>query len=56
MTKYWPENLYPIRDAIYVTIGCIMLFIAEKWIPLSEIDERKSAAWEKGIISTHRFH
>jgi len=55
MTLYWPERLLVVRDWIYVVIGCIMLFICEKWIPLASIDEMKSDAWEEGVPATFQW-
>lgn len=49
MTSFWPHRLQLLRDLIYVFIGCVMLFVAEKWIPLADIDEERSDAWAKGI-------
>jgi len=55
LTQVWPSNLYWARDTIYVVIGCIMLFLAEKWVPLSDIDEDRAEAWGRGVPETFEW-
>lgn len=48
----WADSWAVVRDTVYILIGCLLLFVAEKWIPLSSIDYEMALEWAKGVPPT----
>jgi len=45
----WPDSFGVVRDTVYISIGILLLYIAEKYVPLGSIDEARENEWALGI-------
>lgn len=48
----WADSWAVVRDTVYILVGCVMLFVAEKWIPLSSIETDMAEEWAHEVPKT----